>query len=199
MVQSPPTPTYFRTSFRYKDAIGVYEYKHREWERLEVERKDRLSMKCHQSRLDHLNIDAFAGLTRCFVVTAGCQYRMLCIPVDFPRRGTRRSRAALDLNSVVAKLTGSMKQKRRDQNAGKNISRRNGFPCKLNRQVELNPNIPSHVGHPELLHARQQPSIYVRSTCPASSESCIASPVPVKQSFERLLGRLHAVVFRDLT
>lgn len=49
---------------RYNEAVGVYEYKHREWERLEVERKERLSVKCHQSRLDHLNLDSLAGLTK---------------------------------------------------------------------------------------------------------------------------------------
>ena len=54
----------FRAPSRYKEAVGVYEYKHREWERLEVERKERLSMKCHQSRLDHLNLDSLTGLTK---------------------------------------------------------------------------------------------------------------------------------------
>ncbi|CAM9385522.1 unnamed protein product, partial [Ectocarpus sp. 12 AP-2014] len=51
-------------TLRYNDAMGVYEYNHREWERLEVERKERLSVTCHQSRLDHLNLDSLAARTR---------------------------------------------------------------------------------------------------------------------------------------
>lgn len=49
---------------RYNEAVGVYEYKHREWERLEVERKERLSTQCHQSRLDYLSLDSLAALTK---------------------------------------------------------------------------------------------------------------------------------------
>lgn len=47
---------------RYKEAMEVYEYKRREWVRLEVERKERLAVQCHKSRLDHLHIDTLAGL-----------------------------------------------------------------------------------------------------------------------------------------
>lgn len=47
---------------RYDEAVGVYEYKHREWNRLEAERKERLSVQCHKSRLDHLSLDNLAGL-----------------------------------------------------------------------------------------------------------------------------------------
>lgn len=42
----------------------MYEYKHREWERLEIERKERLSSQCHQSRLDNLSLDTLVGLKR---------------------------------------------------------------------------------------------------------------------------------------
>ncbi|CAM9330763.1 unnamed protein product, partial [Ectocarpus sp. 4 AP-2014] len=51
-------------TLRYNDAMGVYEYNHREWERLEAERKERLSVTCHQSRLDHLNLDSLAARSR---------------------------------------------------------------------------------------------------------------------------------------
>lgn len=49
---------------RYDEAVGIYEYKHREWKRLEIERKERLSVQCHKSRLDHLNLDTLAGLKK---------------------------------------------------------------------------------------------------------------------------------------
>lgn len=49
---------------RYNEAVGIYEYKHREWVTLEAERKERLSEKCHQSRLDHLNLDSLAALAK---------------------------------------------------------------------------------------------------------------------------------------
>lgn len=43
--------------------MSTYEYKHREWERLEVERKEQLAVQCHQSRLDHLDLDGLAVLS----------------------------------------------------------------------------------------------------------------------------------------
>lgn len=42
--------------------MAVYEYKHREWEKLEIERKERLSAQCHKSRLDTLKLDTLVNL-----------------------------------------------------------------------------------------------------------------------------------------
>ena len=46
--------------FRFNSAVSIYERKHREWEILETERKEQLSILCHKSRLEHLSLDTLA-------------------------------------------------------------------------------------------------------------------------------------------
>lgn len=58
-----PTPTPL-CSCRFNEATAAYEDKHREWETLEIERKERLVSQCHQSRLDHLNLDTLVALKK---------------------------------------------------------------------------------------------------------------------------------------